>query len=197
MRLYQMQDSGNCYKVRLLAHLLNLRLELVDVDILIGESRTENFLAKNPNGRVPVLELDDGRFLAESDAILFYLAKGTSYWPEDRLAQAEVLQWMFYEPYVAVARFWKSISPDCPPEMHARFPEWNQRGNAALAVMEKHLSGRSYFIGDRYSIADIALFAYTHVAGEGGFDLGSYPQIQDWIERIKGKPRHIDIAARP
>ena len=112
-----MQDSGNCYKIRLLAHLLHLPLELVDIDILTGESRTENFLAKNPNGRVPVLELDDGRFLAESDAILVYLAENTPYWPEDRFARAEVLQWMFFEqyshePYIAVARFWKSISPN-------------------------------------------------------------------------------------
>ncbi|MFZ3034793.1 MAG: glutathione S-transferase family protein [Parvibaculum sp.] len=201
MRLYQMQDSGNCYKIRLLAHLLHLPLELVDIDILTGESRTENFLAKNPNGRVPVLELDDGRFLAESDAILVYLAENTPYWPEDRFARAEVLQWMFFEqyshePYIAVARFWKSISPNCPPEMRARFPEWNQRGCAALVIMEKHLTAQPYFVGNCYSIADIALFSYTHVADEGGFDIAPYPKIRDWIERIEGQPRHIDMKVR-
>jgi glutathione S-transferase len=202
MRLYQMQDSGNCYKPRLLAHLLGLKLELVDIDILNGESRTEEFLARNPNGRTPVLELDDGRFLAESNAMLVYLAEETPYWPQDPFARAQTLQWMFFEqyshePYIAVARFWKTISPTCPPAMSERFPEWHQKGHAALAVMERHLTGRNYFVGDAYSIADIALYAYTHVAGEGGFELASYPNVLAWLARIAAAPRHITISERP
>jgi len=202
MRLYQMQDSGNCYKIRLLAHLLNLPLELIDIDILKGESRTENFLTKNPNGRVPVLELDDGRFLAESNAIITYLAEETPYWPDDRFAHAQVLQWMFFEqyshePYIAVARFWKSISPAFPPEMQARQSEWDQRGNAALGVMERHLTNRTYFVDDRPTVADVALFAYTHVAHEGGFDLNRYPNILSWIKRIQATPGYIPMSARP
>lgn len=202
MRLYQMQDSGNCYKIRLLAHLLELPLELIDIDILKGESRTEDFLTKNPNGRVPVLELDDGKFLAESNAIITYLAENTPYWPEDRFTRAQVLQWMFFEqyshePYIAVARFWKSISPVFPPEMQVRQPEWDQRGNAALEVMERHLTGRSYFVDGHPTVADIALFAYTHVAHEGGFDLTRYPNISLWIERIKTLPGYIPMSARP
>lgn len=202
MRLYQMQDSGNCYKVRLLAHLLNLPLELIDIDILKGESRTEDFLAKNPNGRVPTLELADGTFLPESNAILVYLAENTPYWPTDRLARAQALQWMFFEqyshePYIAVARFWKSISPVFPPEMQTRSAEWEQRGNAALSVMERHLAENNFFVGDRFSIADIALFAYTHVSHEGGFDLARYPNILSWIKRIEAVPGYIPMSARP
>lgn len=201
MRLYQMQDSGNCYKPRLLAHLLGLKLELVDIDILKGESRTADFLKKNPNGRTPTLELDDGQYLAESDAQLFYLAQGTSFWPDDTLARAQVLQWMFFEqyshePYIAVARFWKVIAPECPPSMQSRFPEWHQKGYAALDVMEKHLASKHYFVADTYTIADIALYAYTHKAEDGDFDLGSYPNIRNWLARIASHPKHIDMKTR-
>lgn len=201
MRLYQMHNSGNCYKIRLLAHLLGQPLELLDFDILKGETRTENFLAKNPNGRVPTLELDDGTFLAESNAMLVYLAEGTPYWPADRLARAQALQWMFFEqyshePYIAVARFWKSISPVFPPEMQARYPEWEQRGNAALGVMEQLLAENDFFVGNRFSIADIALFAYTHVSHEGGFDLTRYPNISSWIKRVEAVPGYIPMSAR-
>ncbi len=201
MRLYQMQNSGNCYKPRLLAHLLSINLKLLDVDILKGESRTENFLAKNPNGRTPTLEFDDRRCLAESGAIIFYLAEGTTFWPEDRLARAQVLQWMFFEqyshePYIAVARFWKTIAPDCPPAMTARFPEWHQKGYAALDVMETHLIGKNYFVNNTYTIADIAFYAYTHKAHEGGFDLASYPNIRNWLTRIETHPKHISMDER-
>jgi glutathione S-transferase len=198
MRLYQMQDSGNCYKPKLLAHLIDLPLELVDVDILKGESRTDAFLEKNPNGRVPLLELDDGRHLAESNAILIYLAENTAFLPKDRFARAQVMQWMFFEqyshePYIAVARFWQSIAPECPPAMKARFPEWHQKGYAALDVMERHLSENTFFVDNTYSIADIALYAYTHLAHEGGLDLGAYPHIRAWITRINTGSRHIDM----
>ncbi|MEQ8266670.1 MAG: glutathione S-transferase family protein [Parvibaculum sp.] len=202
MRLYQMQDSGNCYKVRLLARQLGLPLELVDIDILKGESRTEGFLARNPNGRVPTLELDDGRFLAESDAILFYLAEGTPFLPEDRLARAEALQWMFFEqyshePYIAVARFWWSLKPGGREERKDRFAEWHERGHQALAVMERHLSKHDWFAGGAYSVADIALYAYTHVAHEGDFDLSPYKSISGWMDRIGQRPGHVPMAWRP
>ncbi|MBA4210537.1 MAG: glutathione S-transferase [Parvibaculum sp.] len=198
MRLYQMQDSGNCYKVRLAAHQLGQPLELVDVDILKGESRTEDFLKRNPNGRVPTLELDDGRSLPESNAILFWLAEGTALLPEDRFARAEALQWMFFEqyshePYIAVARFWHSIKPGGREEKAAMFPEWHRRGHEALAVMERHLSSHDWFAGGAYSIADIALYAYTHVAHEGDFDLAPYKAVNSWLARVASEPLHVPM----
>lgn len=202
MRLYQMQDSGNCYKVRLAAHRLGLPLELVDIDILKGESRTEDFLARNPNGRVPTLECDDGRTLAESNAIMFYLAEGTALLPTDRFARAQALQWMFFEqyshePYIAVARFWHSIKPGGREERKDRFPEWHERGYQALAVMERHLSTHDWFAGNACSIADIALYAYTHVAHEGDFDIAPYQAIGAWMERLRAEPGHVPMDWRP
>jgi len=202
MRLYQMQDSGNCYKVRLLAHQLGLPLELVDVDILKGESRTADFLARNPNGRVPTVEFDDGRTLPESNAILFYLAEGTRFLPDDRMARAQALQWMFFEqyshePYIAVARFWQSIKQGGYEEKKDSFPLWHERGYQALSVMERHLADHDWFAGGRYSIADIALYAYTHVAHEGGFDLAPYKAIGRWMNRIRSAPGHVPMDWRP
>ncbi|MBO6543635.1 MAG: glutathione S-transferase family protein [Alphaproteobacteria bacterium] len=196
MRLYHMADSGNCYKVRLCAAQLAMSLELVDIDILNGESRTEEFLAKNPNGRVPTLELDNGTFLAESNAQLFYLAEGTKLLSEDKQTKAQTLQWMFFEqyshePYIAVARFWKSIKPGGEEEKRDLFPQWHQRGYQALDVMERHLNRADFFAGTQYSIADIALYAYTHVAHEGGFSLETYPHIKGWLARVRSHPGHI------
>ncbi|ABS63910.1 Glutathione S-transferase domain [Parvibaculum lavamentivorans DS-1] len=201
MRLYQMQDSGNCYKVRLLAHKLGLPLELVDIDILKGESRTEDFLARNPNGRVPALELEDGTTLAESNAIMFYLAEGTPFLPQDRRARARALQWMFFEqyshePYIAVARFWWTIKPGGREERKDRFAEWHERGYQALAVMERHLARHDWFAGNACSIADFALYAYTHVAHEGAFDLAPYKAIGRWMDRIRNAPDHIPMEWR-
>ena len=202
MRLYQMQDSGNCYKVRLLAHQLGLPLELVDIDILKGESRTDDFLSLNPNGRVPTAEFEDGRTLAESNAIMFYLAEGTAMLPEDRMARAQALQWMFFEqyshePYIAVARFWHSIKPGGREEKAAMFPEWHRRGHDALAVMEQHLSTHDWFAGGAYSVADIALYAYTHVAHEGGFDLAPYAAVNAWLARVQSQRLHVPMSWRP
>ncbi|PKQ04035.1 MAG: glutathione S-transferase [Alphaproteobacteria bacterium HGW-Alphaproteobacteria-12] len=202
MRLYQMQDSGNCYKVRLAAARLGLPLELVGIDILKGESRTDDFLRRNPNGRVPTLEFDDGRTLAESNAIMFYLAEGTPLLPAARFARAEALQWMFFEqyshePYIAVARFWHSIKPGGREEKKDRFPEWHERGYQALAVMERHLSTHDWFAGDACSIADIALYAYTHVAHEGDFDIAPYKAIGAWMERLRAEPGHVPMDWRP
>lgn len=198
MRLYQMADSGNCYKVRLCAAQLGLPLDNVDVDILKGESRTETFLTKNPNGRVPTLELDDGTFLPESNAQLCYLAEGTPFLSSDRLTRAQTLQWMFFEqyshePYIAVARFWKSIKPGGEDEKRHMFPEWHERGYQALGVMERHLSTQDFFAGNAYSIADIALYAYTHVAHEGGFTLDAYPNVCAWLNRVASQAGHIPM----
>jgi glutathione S-transferase len=173
--LYDYLDSGNGYKIRLLFAHLQQPYRHVQLDIMKGETRTPQFLAKNPNGRIPALELDDGTVLAESDAILWYLAENTPLIPSDRLGRAQVLQWMFFEqyshePYVATPRFIvKHMPPDSPRRAELR--DRCAKGRDALAVMERHLSNRSFFVNERYTIADIALYAYTHVAPEAGFDL--------------------------
>ncbi len=201
--LHQMHVSGNCYKVRLAARQLDVDLKLADYELLDGTTRKPEFLAKNPNGRVPMLELDDGRFLPESGAILWYLAEGTPLVPGDRWGRAEALQWMFFEqyshePYVAVARFWLAFAP--PAELEKKrhlVPEWHAKGNAALGVMETHLAtGCDWFAGGHYSIADIALYAYTHCAADGGFDLARYPAVTAWLERVRTQPGHVPLEYR-
>lgn len=199
--LYDYLDSGNGYKVRLLLAHLRQPYQFVEIDIMRGESRTPEFLAKNPNGRIPVLELDDGTFLAESNAILWYLAEDTPYLPSDRLGRAQVLQWMFFEqyshePYVATPRFiLKHLPPDSPRQ--AEVPKRLEQGRAALSVMETHLQWRSFFVKEQFSIADIALYAYTHVAHEAQLDLTPYPKVRAWLERIASLPGHIPITFRP
>jgi glutathione S-transferase len=197
MRLYDFLSSGNGYKVRLLLSQLAIPFDRVETNILEQATRTPEFLAKNPNGRIPVLELDDGTFLAESNAILFYLAEGTSFLPSDRLERARVLQWMFFEqyshePYVAVARAWLHLF-GMDEERRRQLPQKQKLGYDALGVMERHLASRTFFVGERYSIADIALYAYTHVAGEGGFDLGRFAAVRAWLDRVRREPRHIPI----
>ena len=197
LRLYDFLDSGNGYKVRLLLSMLGRRFELIELDILAGETRRPEFLAKNPNGRIPTLELEDGTHLAESNAILFYLAEGSAYLPGDRLARARVLQWMFFEQYshepnIATSRFWlKHLEID--DERRAQLEQKRPAGHAALGVMEGHLGGREWFVGDGPTIADIALYAYTHVADEGGFDLAGYPAIRAWLDRVAAQPGHVAI----
>jgi glutathione S-transferase len=200
--LHQMQDSGNCYKLRLLMAQLAIPFRIVDVDVLSGETRTAEFLAKNPNGRVPLLQLDDGSFLPESNAALFYVADGTSYLPNTRLGRARVLQWLFFEqyshePYIAVARYWWSIKPGGREQKQDRFPEWHERGYQALAVMERHLASGPFFVDGRYSIADIALYAYTHMAAEGGFDLAGYANVRAWLARVAALKGHVPLGWRP
>jgi glutathione S-transferase len=195
MRLYDFLPSGNGYKVRLLLSQLGVPFTLVEKRIFSGETRTPEFLAINPNGRIPVLELDDGRRLAESDAILFYLAEGTRFLPAERFARARVLQWMFFEqyshePYVAVARRIRHMEGKPVP------PELMERGHQALAVMERHLAGGAFFVDDVYSIADIALYAYTHVAEEGGFALAGYPAVRAWLARVAAQPGYVPITKR-
>jgi glutathione S-transferase len=196
LTLHDYLESGNAYKVRLLLHQLGIPYQRVEHDILRGETRTPAFLRKNPNGRIPLLELEDGTCLAESNAIQWYLAEGTPFLPADRLLRAQVLQWMFFEqyshePYVAVLRFWTHAG--WLAEKAAEVPARREQGYAALGVMEGHLTARSWFVGERYSIADIALYAYTHVAGEGGFELSRFPAIRSWLERVRNEPRHIPI----
>jgi glutathione S-transferase len=199
--LYDYLDSGNGYKVRLVLALTRRSYEWVEVDILQGATRTPQFLTKNLNGRIPTLQLDDGTHLAESNAIMWYLADGTDLVPSDPIQRAQVLQWMFFEqyshePYVATPRFiLKHLPADSP--RRAELPQRLERGRAALAVMEQHLEGKRFFVGDRYSIADIALYAYTHVADEATLDLAPYPNVVAWMGRVADRPRHIPITYRP
>jgi glutathione S-transferase len=199
--LYDYLDSGNGYKIRLLLSQLERPYRWRELDIMEGATRTPEFLAKNLNGRIPTLELDAGGCLAESNAILWYLAEGSAFIPTGRLARAQVLQWMFFEqyshePYVATPRFiLKHLPADSPRQ--AELPDRLSRGRAALAVMNTHLQDNAYFAGGRYSIADIALYAYTHVADEAHLDLGPYPQVRAWLGRVAAEPKHIPITCRP
>ena len=195
MKLYNVAYSGNSYKVRLLLAHLGIPCELVEVDILKGESRTPEFLKINPNGRTPVLD-DGGFILAESNAILAYLARGTRYLPDDRKAWALVFQWTFFEqyshePYIATSRFWLQHKPDSL-ERTAIIEARRDGGWAALKIMEAHLANNDFFV-DNYSIADIALFAYTHVSHEGGFPLDDFPKIKSWINRVESQPRFVPM----
>ena len=195
MRLFNVGYSGNSYNVRLLLAQLGMPCEIVEIDILKGESRTAEFLKINPNGRTPVLD-DNGFILAESNAILAYLAKGTQFLPDDRKKFAQIFQWMFFEqyshePFIATSRFWLQHKPDSP-EKTALLAAKRDGGWAALKVMEDHLAKKDFFVDD-YSIADIALFAYTHVAHEGGFPLSVFPKIRAWIERVEAQPGFIPM----
>jgi len=196
IKLYDFHESGNAYKVRLLLTQLGVPFERVDVNILQGETRTPAFLALNPNHRVPVVQWPDGRCLAESNAILFHFAEGTPLLPGDNWGRAQALQWMFFEqyshePYIAVLRFWHFAG--LLEQNREQLAAKAQRGHEALAVMEQHLATREFFVGQAYSIADISLYAYTHVAPEGGFDLAEYPSIRAWMRRVAAQPGHIPI----
>src|SRR5262245_24394157 len=193
MKLYNVAYSGNSYKVRLLLAQLGIPCEIVEINILRGESRSPEFLKINPNGRTPVLD-DNGFVLADSNAILAYLARGTRFLPDDRKNFGLILQWMFYEqyshePYIATSRFWLQHKPDTP-ERSAVLAARRDGGWAALKIMEEHLAKTDFFVGD-YTIADIALFAYTHVSHEGGFPLDDFPTIRHWIKRVKAQPGFI------
>ena len=198
LTLYDYMDSGNGYKVRLVLAQLELPYNLVECDILKGETRTPEFLQRNPNGRIPTLQIEDGSHIFESGAIVWYLAEGTPLAPTDRKARAETLQWMFFEqyshePYIAVARFWKHYLPKLTPLQEMDLPNRMKGGYAALDIMEKHLATRRFFVDERFGLADIALYAYTHVAHEGEFDLSKYPSINAWMARVASQPRHVSI----
>jgi glutathione S-transferase len=195
--LYGNSISGNCWKPAVMLHVRGLPFRWIEVDILKGESRTAEFLKLNPNGRVPLLVLPDGRMLAESNAMLLHLGEGTPWLPSDPYLRAKTYEWLFFEqyshePHIAVARFWITIlgQEDRYREQIARRHEL---GYLALDAMERYLAGRSFFVGERYSIADIGLYAYTHVADEGGFDLAGYPAIGAWLGRVAAQPGHVTI----
>jgi glutathione S-transferase len=199
VRLYENPVSGNCYKVRLLLAHLGVEYERVHVDVVDRSNRAELLGSLNPALRVPTLVLDDGRSLGESGAILWYFGEGTPFVPADAFERAQVLQWMFFEQYdhepaIAVARFLKSYS-GTPERYEARVEELTRQGNRALAAMERQLDGRTFFVGSSPTLADIALYAYTHVAGEGGFDLEPYPAVRAWLGRVAGLPGHVPIEA--
>jgi glutathione S-transferase len=198
IRLYDYLPSGNGYKVRLLLTQLAIPFECIELNITKGETRTPEFLHKFPNGRIPAVELDDGKLLFESNAIISYFAEGTPFMPIDRFQRAQILQWLFFEqyshePYIASVRY-LVMHPDVADLRRTILDSlMRPRGYAALAVMEAHLKSREWFVGERYSVADIALYAYTHVADEGGFDLAGYPAIRAWLERVRSQPRYIPI----
>ncbi len=197
MLLYDAAISGNCYKVRLLFAKLGITYERRELSVFDRSDRPQVLGELNPGLRVPTLVLDDGRALAESGAILFHFAEGTEYLPADAFERAQVLQWMFFEqyshePYIAVARFW-AIAGITPPD--AELQAKQRGGTAALRAMEGHLRDREFLVAGRYTIADIALFAYTHVAPEGGFPLEPYPAIRTWLERVAAQPGHVPITA--
>ncbi len=193
--VYGMKASGNCFKVQLLLEQLGRPYRWVEVDSTSGETRTAEFLARNPNGKVPLLELADGRTLAESNAILCYLADGSPYLPQDRWQRAQALQWLFFEqyshePYIAVARFISRWLPADHPRQ-SELPRLRERGYQALQVMEKHLADHDFFVDAGYGVADIALYAYTHEAGMGGFDLAEYPAVRSWLARVESQPGFV------
>jgi glutathione S-transferase len=196
-RVYGMSSSGNCYKVRLLLEQLQLPYDWIEIDTRSGTTRQAEFLDRNPNGRVPTLEYQPGQYLAESNAILVYLAEGSRFWPQHRIERAQALQWMFFEqyshePYIAVARF---ICTALPPqhERRSELPRLQERGYQALAVMERQLGATRFFAGEGYSVADIALYAYTHAAGDGGFDLQRFPAVRAWIERVQSQSHFVPM----
>lgn len=195
--VYGYSPSGNCHKLRMLLGYLCRDYRWVETDSARGASRTPEYLAKNPNGKVPIIELDDGRVLAESDAILCYLADGTKYFAGDAWQRAQTLSWMFFEqyshePYVAVARFICGWTPADNPR-RTDLPRLRERGHQALAVMEKHLAANAWFSGANYGIADIALFGYTYCAADGGFDLAAYPAIRGWLDRVRAEPGFVPM----
>ncbi len=199
MLLYDSRVSGNCYKVRLLLAHLGIPYERREVDVVDRSGRPELLGGLNPALRVPTLVLDDGRPLGESGAILWYFGEGTRFVPEDRYERAQVLQWMFFEQYdhepaIAVARFWLSYSGR-PHEFEPRREERTAAGYRALDAMDRGLEGRRFLVGDALTLADIALYAYTHNANEGGFDLEPYPAIRAWLERVASEPGHVSIDA--
>ncbi|ELS03085.1 glutathione S-transferase [Xenococcus sp. PCC 7305] len=196
-KLYDFLLSGNAYKVRLLLTQLQIPFESKEINLLQGETRTDDFLQKNPNGKIPVLEIAPNKFISESNAILYYLSQGTEYFPQDKYQQAQAMQWLFFEqfshePNIATPRFWISILQQ-PDKYQAQIAQKQQLGYAALNVMEQHLKVHDFFVADKYTIADISLYAYTHVADEGGFELTKFPAILAWMRRVKEQPRHILI----
>jgi glutathione S-transferase len=200
--LYSMQRSGNSYKVRLALAQLGLPYRLVEIDILQGESRTPEFLAKNPNGQVPLLEAAPGRYLAESNAILWHVASGTQLRPDNRIDRAEALQWMFFEqhsiePNIGAAYFWLALVKGGRELQQHALEDWMEEGYRSLAVMENHLKHHRFFAANRYTVADIALYAYTHLAHQCDYELATFPEIRAWLDRVAAQPHHVPMDWQP
>jgi len=201
-KLYSMRRSGNCYKVRLALAQLNIPHDLIEIDILHGETRTPEFLKMNPSGHVPLLEVAAGRYIAESNAILWYVADHSPLFTDDRADRAEMLQWMFFEqhslePNLGAAYFWLALVRGGRELQSHALEDWMQEGYRALGVMEKHLATRSFFAANRYSIADIALYAYTHLAHQCDYDLAGFPAVRAWLRRVAEQPNHIAMDWQP
>jgi len=201
-KLYSMQRSGNSYKVRLALALLNMRYHAVEIDILRGESRTPEFLEKNPSGQVPLLEVADGRYLAESNAILWFVANGTPLSPASYIERAEALQWMFFEqhalePNIGAAYFWLALVKGGRDLQTHALEDWMERGYGALQVMENHLKTHPYFAADQFTVADIALYGYTHVADQCDYDLSAFPAVRAWLRRVEQTRGFVTMDWRP
>jgi glutathione S-transferase len=197
-----MRRSGNSYKVRLALARLGIPHRLIEIDILKGESRTPEFLAKNPSGQVPLLEVAPGRYIAESNAILWYVAGDSSLMPKDSIERAQALQWMFFEqhslePNIGAAYFWLALIKGGRDLQSHAFEDWMENGHLALGVMEKHLSTHRYFVADHFTIADIALYAYTHVAEQCDFNLSGYPAIRDWLAQVAAEHGYVPMTEQP
>jgi glutathione S-transferase len=197
LTVYGYSPSGNCHKLRMMLGHIGREHRWIETDSAHGATRTPEYLAKNPNGRVPMVELDDGRILTESNAVLFWLAEGTRYFAGDAWQRAQTLSWMFFEqyshePYIAVARFICGWTPLDSPR-RADLPQLREKGRQGLGVMERHLSANPWFSGAEYGIADIALFAYTHCAADAGFDLSVWPSVQDWLARVRAQPGFVPM----
>jgi glutathione S-transferase len=196
--LYSMQRSGNCYKVRLALAQLRVPYELVEVDILKGETHTPDFLAKNPSGQIPLLEIEPGKYLAESNAILWFLADRSELLHDDPVERASILQWLFFEqhaivPNIGAAYFWLCLVKGGRLLQRHAIDDWMEEGQRTLSVMDKHLSRSRFFAGDRYTVADIALYAYTHVAEECDYDLSPFPAVRAWLSRVQAEPLHVPM----
>lgn len=200
--LYATIGSGNCYKAHLVMRQLGIAYQTELIDVLKGETRQPRYLAINPNGTVPFLRLSDGRTIAESNAMLWYLAAGSHLVPKSSFEQAMTVQWMIFEqtrlePNISPARFFTTILPSRRDEMSAQITEWQSKGREGLALLEAHLGNHDFVAGNAYSIADIAIYGYTHVAEEGGFDLSAYPGITKWIGRVEASPGYVAMNALP
>lgn len=197
--LYATLGSGNCFKPFLLMKHLNIPFRTIAVDVLKGETRKAAYLGINPNGTVPYLVLDDGRGIGESNAMLWYLAEGSQLIPQDAFSRAKMLQWMFFEqsglePFISPARFFISILPNGREGREDDIAAWQERGRKGLTLLDAHLRDSKFIVGDRYTIADIGVFGYTHLADEGGFDLANYPAVQDWIKRVEDTDGYVPIS---
>lgn len=200
--LYSMQRSGNSYKVRLALAQLGIPYRLVEIDILRGESRTPEFLGKNPSGQVPLLEVEPDRYIAESNAILWYVAGGSALAPKNRIERAEALQWMFFEqhslePNIGAAYFWLALVKGGRELQQHALEDWTEQGYRALRIMENHLKHHRFFAADRYTVADIALYGYTHLAHECDFDLNPFPAVRAWLDRVAAQASHVRMEQQP